>query len=435
MTELYLKVFDDHSEFKDLTGKVHTFVEGKSSTEARVRYQKIAQALKEGFLEKKIETVKAGLDLADLKLNVAQRLYITKLVESITSEVGRAIVGLAILQIIVKTISPKQSIRLHKGGESSGQFSWKEGISMRVLDKNFITPILRRHDLLKLNADGFMMTRSLAENYPYSLVYKAKLRGARDEWLSLVEDLESEKLKADHALVFMLAQLINKAGDFLFLRDSAIKTLEEFFRSKKRFGIEDALKIIFQHINGSDHAARLMEIAMHALLQAFRDLDLLQEELLPLSQMRSANKKHGNIGDIELTVHDAIVESWDAKYGKAYLRDELEELSDKLQSQPDIVPIAGFVTTDEPDLKRGVAERIKEIETLHGTKIYLMKIDDWVRFICERNALSLKDIQLIARGWLIAYLQSLGQMRRDIAPIDEPCYEWLKTLQTLLAES
>lgn len=435
MPELYLKVYEDRSEFNDLNGKVHTFAEGKSSTEARVRYQKITQTLKGGFLEEKIEKVKAGLDLANLKLNDTQRQYITKLVESITSEVGRAIVGLAILQITVKAISPEQSIRLHKGGESSGQFSWKEGISMRVLDKNFITPILRRHDLLKLNADGFMMTRSLAENYPYSFVYKAKLRGARDEWLSLVEDLESEKLKADHALSFMLAQLINKAGDFLTLRDSATKTLEEFFRNKKRFVVEDALKIIYQHINGSDHAARLMEIAMHALLQSFRDLDLLQEELQPLSQMRSANKKHGNIGDIELSVHNVIVESWDAKYGKAYLRDELEELSDKLQNQVGNVPIAGFVTTDEPDLKRGVAERVKEIEALHGTKIYLMKIDDWVQFICKRNAQLLGDSQLIARGWLIAYLQSLGQMRRDTAPIDEPCYEWLKTLEALLSDS
>lgn len=434
MTELYLKVYSDHSEFMDSTGKIHTFLEGKSSNEAKTRYQKIAQTLKGGFLENKIEMVKAGLDLADLNLTEEQKKYITKLVESITSEVGRAIVGLTILQITVKTITPKQSIRLHKGGDSSGQFSWKEGISMRVLDKNFITPILRRHDLLKLNADGFMMTRSLAENYPYSSVYKAKLRGARSEWLLLVEDLESEKLNADHALIFMIAQLINQAGDFLLLRDKAIITLEKFFRNISGFDIDDALKIIFQHINGSNHAARLMEIAMHALLQSLHDLDLLQEELVPLSQMRSANKKHGNIGDIELTVHDAIVESWDAKYGKSYLRDELEELSDKLQNQANIVPIAGFVTTDEPDLKRGVSERIKEIEEIHGTKIHLMKFDDWVRFICEKNAQLLNSTQPIARGWLTAYLESLGQLRREMAPIDEPCYEWLKTLNALLSE-
>lgn len=35
------------------------------------------------------------------------------------------------------------------------------------------------------------MTRSLAENYPYSPVYKANIRGARLEWLSIVEAIEA----------------------------------------------------------------------------------------------------------------------------------------------------------------------------------------------------------------------------------------------------
>ena len=433
MRELYLKVYADRSELKDSEGKIHTFEEGKSSNEAKKRYQKISQELKGGFLEKKIERVKSGLDLSELKLTEAQRSNITQLVESVTSEVGRAIVGLTILQLTVKAIAPKQSIRLHKGGDSSGQFSWSEGISMRVLDKNFITPVLRRHDLLKLNADGFMMTRSLAENYPYSLVYKAKLRGARNEWLQLIEELESGEILADHALIFILSLLVNKAGDFVELKDKAVATLGKFLRKNHNIGLRGALDLILQHVNGSDHAARLMEIAMHSLLQAFRDLDLLQADLAPLSQMRSANKKHGNIGDIELTVQGTITESWDAKYGKAYLRDELEELSDKLQSQSESVASAGFVTTDPPDLKKEISERINELEILHGTKIYILGIDDWVKFIVEKHGELIKDESLIARGWITAYLESLAQMRRDIAPIDEPCYEWLKTLETLLS--
>jgi len=45
---------------------------------------------------------------------------------------------------------------LHKGSVNSNSFSWVDGISMRVLDKNFVTPVLRKYNLLKLNADGFM---------------------------------------------------------------------------------------------------------------------------------------------------------------------------------------------------------------------------------------------------------------------------------------
>ncbi len=80
---------------------------------------------------------------------------------------------------------------------------------MRSLDKQYITPVLRTYELLRLNADGFMMTRSLAENYPYSTVYKANMRGARSEWVSLVEATEKDEVAADVALRYLLSQLLN----------------------------------------------------------------------------------------------------------------------------------------------------------------------------------------------------------------------------------
>lgn len=71
------------------------------------------------------------------------------------------------------------------------------------LDKQYVTPVLRKYDLLRLNADGFMMTRSLAENYPYSPLYKANIRGARQEWLNLVEEVETNKISPEAALHYL----------------------------------------------------------------------------------------------------------------------------------------------------------------------------------------------------------------------------------------
>jgi len=65
--------------------------------------------------------------------------------------------------------------------------------------------------------------------------------------------------------------------------------------------------------------------------------------LKPLSQMRFANKKHGNIGDIELIENGDIVASWDAKYGKSYLREEVEEVCEKISGH-DNIQVVGFVT-------------------------------------------------------------------------------------------
>ena len=79
-----------------------------------------------------------------------------KLIESVTSEVGRALVGLTILQLCIKSIEPEQNIRLHKGSTNTREFSWRDEISMRSLEKKYITPVLREYELLRLNADGFM---------------------------------------------------------------------------------------------------------------------------------------------------------------------------------------------------------------------------------------------------------------------------------------
>lgn len=70
--------------------------------------------------------------------------------------------------------------------------------------------------------------------------------------------------------------------------------------------------------------------------------------------MRTANKKHRNIGDIEITINknnNRVIESWDAKYGKPHLRDELEELDDKLISYGS-AQIVGYVTDGDPQISQ-----------------------------------------------------------------------------------
>lgn len=431
MSEASLQVFPHKSEFIDAKGKRRVFLEGKMSKAARRRYLTITKELG-GFLDSRIAALKkAGLPV-ELALTEEQCAVFEKLIGSITSEVGRALVGLTILQLCVKTISPSQSIRLHKGGLTDSQFSWEEGISMRVLDKSFITPVLRKHDLLKLNADGFMMTRSLAENYPYSDVYKANMKGARKEWLAVVDDLESGKLNPEHGLLFALSLLINHAADFIQIRDEVKRSLEQYVMRHGAISLDNVQALLLEHIQNSDHSARLFEIMMHALFQALGDLDLLKERLLPLSQMRSANKKHGNIGDIELEVSNRIVESWDAKFGKAHLFDELGELQDKLETQPTPPDVVGFVVSGELQVTGDVKQAMEKIEKLFDTSVVIISIDDWVKTVTREHQGSLSDVNTLAEPWLRAYFESIAQLRRHIAPIDEPCLEWVKSFGVTL---
>ena len=161
--------------------------------------------------------------MVDVYLPPQASSAIQSMVGSITPQCGRAVTALLFMQACIKTIDNRQSIRLHKGSGSQASFSWREGISMRSLDKDFVTPFLRSNKLLRLNADGFMMTRSLAENYPYTSLYKAKLRGARREWLSLVDDLESGEVVPKAVALTLLRKLQERSQAF----DALVRTAEE----------------------------------------------------------------------------------------------------------------------------------------------------------------------------------------------------------------
>lgn len=429
--EPHLEVYDNRSKLVKETGEDITFLEGSPSTDAKGRLKKIKHQLDNGWFEGiinerlKMEKPSINLDEDSIKL-------LDSMVSSVTSEVGRGVTVLLILQLVIKSIEPSQCIRLHKAGRAGEDtFSWQEGVPMRVLDKAYITPVLRKYDLMHLNADGFMMTRSLAENYPYSRFYKAAIRGSKREWIRLVDRVEDNQVQPLDALKHIIGLLINRSDNFKKSVEKLMGLISDYLKTSP--SIDDTYTLINRHIDNSTYSARLFEIAMHSFLQAMGDLRWLESDLVPLSQMRSANKKHGNIGDIELSVpfSKIIDESWDSKYGKPYLRDELEELLEKIQVHPD-VKIAGFVVDGKPDLRQEIRNRIQEIEELTGVKIYIMPFKDWVRFWITRTGV---DESKLAKAWLLAYAESIGQLRRDRAPIDEPSDIWVQTLIETLSRT
>lgn len=420
-----LLVLPDRSVFVDPDGSEEVFREGRPSAEAEDRLKQIRREMKGGFLIKLIdECHKPDADLGELKAE--HKAVLQMLVDSVTSQVGRALVGLSILQLAIKAISHDQSIRLHKGGR--GEFSWVDGIPMRVLDKLYVTPVLRGNGLLSLNADGFMMTRSLAENYPYTRLYKAAIRGARESWLSIVDLVEKKQMEPRIALKNLIALLLNKSEQFKKMASEAFETVESFIKGKPP--ADRVIGFVRSFVDQSSYSARVFEIALHSVFQVLEDNDVLQGTLKPLCQMRSANKKHGNIGDVEVTEGPEtleILEAWDAKYGKTYLRDELDELGEKLAGHPE-TKVVGFVVDQKPNLKKEIVERISELEQLHGVQLTIESFDIWVRHQLDRSGL---DRDVAARKWLSAFAKSMCQMSRDRAPIDEPADVWVNELRNL----
>ncbi|WP_420597047.1 hypothetical protein [Deinococcus sp.] len=436
--EKHLRVYTARSELVQSDGTSEIFQEGPQNAETRQRYTQITKALAEGFLSQQIETCRDQPDALGASALTDQHSEILgRLVASVTSEVGRAVVGLTVLQLCVKSLEPLQSIRLHKGGTGARDFSWQGGISMRSLDNQFITPTLRHYGLLKLNRDGFMMTRSLAENYPYSALYKAQIRGAKGEWIKVVEALESGILPPLPALKYVLSKLLNLADDFQRLADQTLALVRQRTQDVENpLSVQQVLSLLQHQMNTSDYGARILEIIMHALMQALAKFNVLDgASLVPLSQMRSANKKHGNIADIETHVGHEIREAWDAKYGKAYLRDELEELGDKLEHHSAVL-LAGFVSSVKPERLKELEARRLDLEALSGVTIQILTLDEWMAQKIEQATATGRVTEAeLAAEWLNAYAESLAQRRPQLAPIDEPCYRWLESLYDLLTPS
>lgn len=411
-----------HKSVLETNTSVSEFFEGVQTDSAKQRATAIQTAFADGFLDSLILRLTVS-PASNLLLSDSAKEFLDELVDSVTSEVGRALVGLSVLQAAIKAIEPNQSIRLHKGGRSTAAFSWTEGLSMRTLDKQYITPTLRKHKLLSLNADGFMMTRSLAENYPYSKLYKAQLRGARAAWLDLVEGLEDESIDGLDGLTYLLSRLINKSSELESLAGQAISKAEDLSRNLTPTEIYDLLR---KYVYRDSYSARLFEVLLHAALQVLDDKGQLEGSLKPLSQMRSANKKHKNVGDVEIETRPGsrlILESWDAKFGKPHLREEIEELYEKLADQPECFT-AGFVTSEAPVIDNDIRVRIAELEDTHGTNLEIPIVD--LDGFLKRAIYPRMPADAFAPQWLVFFVSSIAQKRRHIAPIDEPCEAWLR---------
>jgi hypothetical protein len=402
-----------------------TFDEGNPSPQAKARLQRIKERLDAGYLTELIEMCRKPTSAAE-SLDPQHADLLSRLVASVTSEYGRALVGVSLLQLAVKSICPDQCIRPHQAGGGRGSFSWIEGIPMRTLDNHYFTPVLRRFGLLKLSNDGFMMTRSLTHALPYCKLYKAAMKGAKAEWLDLVDFIEAGAVSPEPALCHLIGLLFNRSDQFKQSSETAIQAVRSSLPTLK--SLDDAVRFIRTFVDDSPYSARVFEIALHALFQVLAEQKVFGGVLKPLCQMRSANKKHGNIGDIEIIKKAGgleILEAWDAKYGKPYLRDELDEINEKLEDHSE-TEVVGFVVDTEPNRKTEIEERIREIEEFHEVKVYIQSFEEWVKTqVVRATGINQADL---GKQWVLAFSESLCQMRRELAPIDEPADAWVGSL-------
>ena len=120
--EPHIEIYKNKSILINDKGNNEVFVEGSPSSDAQKKVTKIKTSFQKGFLEKLIEKCRKGT--ISWKLKKEHEELFDNLVNGVTSNYGRSLVGLTVLQLCIKKIEPSLNIRLHKSG--SGDFSWKE---------------------------------------------------------------------------------------------------------------------------------------------------------------------------------------------------------------------------------------------------------------------------------------------------------------------
>lgn len=418
--EIHLDIYQDRSVLY-ISGKKLEFLEGTQDVPTQKNMEKIKKALDDGFLEKLVSNIRS-YDFSSL--DDETKCLIDSIFGKMTSEMGRALLGLAFLQLTIKSIVPEQCVRLYKGGTREGTFSWQKGISMRTIDKLYNTPFLRKYGLVNLNADGLMMTRSLAENYPYTQLYKAEMRGPFHEWISIVDNLEDGRINPMQGLNYLLSLLINRSDKITRLGEDTCRAADGFPTS-----YDDCYNLLVDFYENTRYSARAFEVVIHSFMQAYLEMGFSDLDLVPMSQMRSANKKHGNVGDVELKDGRAIVESWDAKYGKPYLYEEIGELRDKLYASPG-VRLAGFIVNKNADRSADILEKLEDVSIQTGVEIKIFNFSEWTEY--KLQGISKEERDVFGKKWLIATAETFARKRLDLAPIDEPCDGWLTDLLAAL---
>ncbi|NEP84390.1 MAG: hypothetical protein F6K17_07110 [Okeania sp. SIO3C4] len=95
--------------------------------------------------------------------------------------------------------------------------------------------------------------------------------------------------------------------------------------------------------------------------------------------------------------------------------------------------MAGFVTSVKLQRQSELISRCQELEEEFGISLEIITFTDWIK---NKFNQAIKEgfmtEEKLASAWLIAYTESLAQKRRNIAPIDEPCQQWLTTLKAIL---
>ena len=271
------------------------------------------------------------------------------------SEYFKGVCTVLITSLTHKVVKPKQDVRKH-------QASMRGGYSGRMIDTKYVTPFLKSNQLTHMEESGWL-TRSLEHNSPYNFNYNGKIKDkeVRLAFLTLLDKIENKIANPQHYLDYLLQKLI-------LLRDNNIN--QTVHLKSAEIAIDDVIALLEQHFQSTDSSgtARLPVLAVYSMYECMMNQVARYQDksLLKLKSHTTADRKSGDIGDIQINYNSQPFEGVEIKHNIVITAQLIQDAYRKIQAYP--VERYYLLSTVEPSRteKKLLRREITKITREHG---------------------------------------------------------------------
>lgn len=312
---------------------------GEEQKNEVTEYEQLEGILRECYDNAEIESKKDNMDELVYYIGEDSKTIIE------LANTKHAARGAALTLAIYKVLHPEQDIRNHKA-------EYENGFSARGIDTKVTVPFLEKHGL-PYNVESHWLSQTLSFAGPFTpdLELKTvpkKAGPALVSTVNMIQNADSEE-RIRMIIVLILEKMIEERnkGDIPLTKP-------------KNLSIDKIIELLFAHFNThyQKNAPRLPQIAIYSMYMCLKDEIKRYEhfELLPLERMKTANRKSGTIGDIDLKYDNRPIEAAEIKYeisiNKAHVTEAMQKVKSESVERYFILSTAGIDRNDIDEINK-----------------------------------------------------------------------------------
>lgn len=275
--------------------------------------------------------------------------------------------GVVITLAACKCANRKQDIRAHKA-EHDG------GFNARSIDTDVVVPMLREWGLANAGESHWLTQVFSGDAFSIGQMLRTQPKIVGELVPRLVCNLnDASPAEISQGLCALLVLLIEE-------RNKGQIPLTK----PKGLTIDRALTLLESHFSGSFKTGgpRLPQLAVYSIYEQFlQELDRYDEHtLIPIERLRTANRKSGTVGDVDVLLGSRTVEAVEIKYGMTvsirHVSDAIEKIKAADVRRYYILATGGINESE----RLAITEQIGQFYRTNGCEIIVNGVFETIRY-------------------------------------------------------